>query len=247
MNPTETALIVTAAVGAGAVAVGLYSWLRLRGLAARVRRLEGRTPAAGEARLERNPLYRPGLTSPEVPLTVRAAVDVRAPGEVGIFGVNASGYVPIATRNGSGGHFVVAVLRLTNFGRDPLFLRNPYLVLPLADGASKLEPPATLAGIGRLTFYDAKARTPRLLAGVAGHLWDRTVDGFSLHRSAVELGPLQSVVSYASFLPRRLELFPVFDDYLLRFGVGFYVGDRWCHFGGFAAPPLSGLAVTYEG
>jgi hypothetical protein len=209
--------------------------------------LEGRTLAASEARLERSRLYRRGVASPEVTLTVRAAVDGRAPGEVGVFGVNASGYVPIAARNGGGGHFVVAVLRLTNFGRDPLRLKNPYLVFPLADGASKLEAPATLARLGRLAFYDAKARTPHLLAAVGGHLLDRTVDGFSLHRNALELGPLQSVVSYAAFLPRRLELFPVFEDFLLRFGVGFYVGDRWCHFGGFAAPPLSGLAVTYEG
>lgn len=245
MNPTETALLATAAVGAGAVAVGLYSWFRLRSLAARVRRLEGQTPAA--ARLERPRSHRRGGVSPGVSLTVRPAVDGRAPGDVGVFGINATGYVPVAGRNGYRGHFVVAVLRVTNFGRDPLRLRSPHLVLPLGEGASKLEPPATLAGIGRLTFYDAKARTPRLLAGVADHLWDRAANGFSMQRNAVELGPLQSVVSYAAFLPRRLELLPVFDDYLLRFGVGFYVGDRWCHFGGFAAAPLSGLAVRYEG
>jgi hypothetical protein len=230
-------------VAAGAVVGGviLFSWFQIRRLGARVRRLEN-TGSALAAR----PVVAGSAAAARVRLAVRPETDIAAPGDFLVHGLDSSGYVPVESVNGFRGHLVVLVLRLTNLGRGELLIRRPHIVFRLGTGASKLEPPATVARLGRLSFFDAQA-AGRPLDDLKGQLLERATDTRSLNRNVVQLRPFEPVVSYAAFLPRRLGGLPVFSDDLLDFGVGFYSAESWHEYGGFWARPFRGLAVTYHG
>lgn len=230
-------------VGAGAVAGGviLFSWFQIRRLGARVRRLEnsGSTLAA-------RPVASRAVAAGRVRLAVRPETDIAAPGDFLAYGLDSSGYVPVESDYGFRAHLVLLVLRLTNLGRDPLLLRRPHVVFRLDAGAAKLEPPATLARLGRLSFFDVQAAA-RPLDGLKNELLERAIGAHSLNRNVMQLKPFEPVVSYAAFLPRRLGGLPVFSDDLLKFGVGFFAAEGWMEYGDFRARPFRDLAVAYHG
>jgi len=230
-------------VAAGAVVGGviLFSWFQIRRLGARVKRLEN-TGSALAAR----PVAPRKAAAGRVRLAVRPETDIGAPGDFLPYGLDSSGYAPVESENGFRAHLVVLVLRITNLGRDALLLRRPHVVFRLDAGASKLEPPATLARLGRLSFFDARAGA-RPLDDLKDELLERAIGAHSLNRSVLQLRPFEPVVSYAAFLPQRLGGLPVFDDDLLDFGVGFYSAEGWHEYGGFRARPFRNLAVTYYG
>ena len=239
MNQTNVIFVVAAAAGAVVGVVVFFSWFQMRRLGARVKRLE----AAGAAFAAR-PAAPKRASGRYARLAVRPDTDITAPGDFLVYGLDSSGYVPIENENGSRGHLVVLVLRITNLGRDELLLTRPRIVFRLGAGASKLEPPATLARLGRLSFFDAKAAA-RPLDGVKEGLLERAMGANSLNRNVLRLKPFEPVVSYAAFLPRRLGSLPVFQEDLLNFGVGFYSPDGWHEYDGFRARPFRDLAVTY--
>jgi hypothetical protein len=230
-------------VAAGAVVGGviLFSWFQIRRLGARVKRLEN----TGSA-LAPRPVAPRRVAAGRVRLAVRPETDIAAPGDFFAYGLDSSGYVPVESANGFRAHLVVLVLRITNLGRDAVLLRRPHVVFRLDAGASKLEPPATLARLGRLSFFDAEGAA-RPLDDLKDELLERAIGAHSLNRSVLQLKPFEPVVSYAVFLTRRLGGLPVFNDDLLKFGVGFYAADGWHEYDGFRARPFRNLAVTYHG
>jgi len=213
----------------------------MRRLGARLKRLE----SAGPTYAPRSPAP-PGVAAGRVRLAVRPDKDITAPGDFLAYGLDSSGYVPVGSEDGSRGHLVVLVLRFTNLGREELQIRRPRIVFRLGAGASKLEPPATLARLARLSFFDAQG-APRLLEDVKDGLLERAVGAQSLNRNVLRLRPFEPVVSYTAFLPGRLGSLPVFQDELLDFGVGFYLAESWHEYDGFWARPFRNLAVTYYG
>ncbi|MGD8718139.1 MAG: hypothetical protein PVH29_04875 [Candidatus Zixiibacteriota bacterium] len=239
----DTTLVAASAAGIVAIAIIAFSWFQLRRLTKRVKRLEyDRDDASARAAAITRP--RP-QAPPDLKLSLRPCTDVAAPADFVIHGLNASGFVPVEMNGAGPGHLVVLVLLITNVGRDPLLLRRPYLVFGLGGGATKLEPPATIATLGRLSFYDAASRDRLPLGSVRDGLLERIVREYSLNRPALELKPFQPVVSYAAFMPGRLENLPVFREGAMDFGVGFYSSAGWHQYGGFRAHPFRNLDVTY--
>jgi hypothetical protein len=231
------------AVAAGAVVGGviLFSWFQIRRLGARVKRLE----STGSTFAPR-PVAARRVAAGRVRLAVRPETDIAAPGDFVVHGLDASGYVPVESGDGFRGHLVVLVLRITNLSRDALLLRRPRVIFRLDAGAAKLEPPATLARLGRLSFYDARGAA-RPLDGLKDGLLERVVGAYSLSRGVLQLKPFEPAVSYVAFLPRRLSGLPVFNDDLLDFGIGFYAAEGWHEYGGFRARPFRNLAVRHHG
>jgi len=125
-------------------------------------------------------------------------------------------------------------------------LGAPYLAFNLGGRAKKLEPPATLAALERVSFADANAGPAAPASRLKSELLDFLNSARSLNRAVVEVPARQARVIYVAFLPTALSGLPVFEGDELTFAVTFVAqGDRYVRYG-FRARPFNRLEVTRE-
>ncbi len=220
---------------------------KYRRLSSRCKQLEADAAASPEttaANARRERRKTPPDLSP--PLDVRPHADIGAPGDFLVHGLNACGFTPFHDWDRNSRHFVILVLQLTNRGESKVALRTPYLTFNIGAGATKLEPPATLAALERLSFFDLSGPAPRLLDNVKEKLLGRVETSRSLNRPTVELEPHKSQLVYAVFTPAGLDSLPVFAGGSLKFGISFLVNGTGRRYDDFRAWPLRRLGIRAQ-
>ncbi len=185
------------------------------------------------------------LSPSAIKISVRPAADLTAPGDFLLYGLNASGYVPVRNAFGRRAHLVILVARLTNLGAHTLRLGPPFLTFNLGAGAKKFEPAATRVTLERLSLSDGRAPAAAL-ERLAADLRDRLTGGNTVPPPSFTLEPRDSVLIYSAFLPEGLAGLPVFAGDTLTFGVSFGVGAERLTYYGFRARPLKRLAAVFN-